>query len=82
MIDKNSKINPELLEFDFSKELNQEENEYLKQKLYDLFHGTKVKKECRRIISIMQKLDLDVQDNFMMSDFECHFNEKFKPNTK
>ena len=68
------------LEFDFINELNLEEREYLDQLLYNQFHGKSNSITCEKILKIRSKLNMDIQENFMISDFEYRFNKNFNLN--
>jgi len=73
-----SRLNNGLLEIDLSK-LDYKEINFLNDFLFRKFHDTYTKQaECKMILDIRRKWRMDIQENFMISDYEQHFNIKYE----
>jgi len=64
-----------MLQIDETK-LSHQELELIDTLLYNKFHGGALKKECEDILKIRRKLGMDIQDNMMVSDYECEYDTK------
>lgn len=56
--------------------LSQQDLDYLDQLLYNRFQVAK-SIECKQILNIRERLGLDIEENYMHSDFENEYNKKY-----
>ena len=78
MLKLNYKIMGKLLELITETDLTKLEVEWLDCTLKNIFDDSESKVECRIILDIRKKMNMEIQENFMISDYEYHFNDKFK----
>jgi len=72
-----NRLNNDLLEIDLSK-LDYKEINYLNDLLKRKFYDTYTKQaECKMILDIRRKWGMDIQENFLISDYEQHYQTKY-----